>query len=152
MVFNDNEMKESDCNEINLRLGRFHDGELEAEQAALVEQHLRTCEDCARAVERLRNLDRLLDQDIPERALDRDLLDAIGRDQAAGWWLRAAAAAAIPLALGAIAGGLLFNGQVETEPEGVTIANLIEESFGPGSLHGFDDLARDLEPEAEGEQ
>jgi anti-sigma factor RsiW len=145
-------MKATDCSEINPRLGRFHDGELDAEQAALVEHHLRTCEGCTRAVERLRELDRLLDLDLPERALVQEVLDAIGRGQAAGWWLRAAAAAVIPLVLGAIAGGLLFNGQAEAEYAGVTTASLIEESFGPGSLRGIDDLARDLEPDEGGEQ
>jgi anti-sigma factor RsiW len=145
-------MKATDCTEITLWLNRFHDGELEAEQAALVEQHLRTCEGCTRAVERLRELDRLLDLELPERTLDQQVLGAIGRERAAGWWLRAAAAAVIPLVLGAIAGSLLFNGQAETEQAGVTTASLIEESFGPGSLRGIDDLARDLEPVEGGDQ
>jgi len=148
---NDDEMNAIDCTETELRLGRWHDGELDAEEAARVEEHLRQCRGCIREMEELRSLDSLLDADLPEGGLDHRIAEAIRSGRAPGWWLGAAAAAAIPLALGAIAGGLLFNGHDESRPETSTTASLIEESFGPGSLHGIDDLARDLEQIVEGE-
>src|SRR5438876_781730 len=40
----------ADCLE---RLGSFVDGELPADETALIEEHLRTCDDCARAHRRL---------------------------------------------------------------------------------------------------
>ena len=91
----------------------------------------------------------MLDVGLPDRGLDGQVVEAIRRRRASGWWLRAAAAAAIPLALGAIGGSLLFNGHAESRSGGSTTVSLIEESFGPSSLRGIDDVARDLEPSAE---
>jgi anti-sigma factor RsiW len=141
-----------DCNEVKLRLGRLYDGELGGEESARVEEHLRQCRGCIREMEELRALDGMLDAGLPEGGLDRRVAEAIGSERTSGWWIKVAAAAAIPLALGAIAGSLLFNGHVESQPEGSTTASLIEESFGPGSLRGIDDVARDLEQGAEEER
>jgi anti-sigma factor RsiW len=149
---NDDEMKAIECTEIKQRLGRLHDGELDADQRAPVEEHLRQCQACSRGLEELRALDSMLDYGIPEGGIDRRVADAIRNSRTPRWWLGAAAAAALPLALGAVAGGLLFNGQVESRPAESTTASLIEESFGPGSLRGIDDLAKDLEQRAEGDR
>jgi hypothetical protein len=150
-VFNDDEMRQVDCSGIELLLGRFHDGELEAGEAARVTAHLRKCESCAVALDNLRRLDSMLDLGLPEADLGERVLEGIGTRPAPTLWLTAAAAI-LPLALGAIAGSLLFNGSNGLERSGQTTASLIEESFGPGSLRGIDDLARDLDRREEGER
>jgi anti-sigma factor RsiW len=148
-VLNDDEMNAIDCTETKPWLGRFYDGELDVEERARVEEHLRQCRDCARELEELRELDSILHSGIPEGGLDRRVAEAIGRGRTPAWWLGAAAAAVLPLALGALAGNLLFNGHAESPPDGSTTASLIEESFGPGSLRGIDDLARDRDQRVE---
>jgi anti-sigma factor RsiW len=149
---NDDEMKAIECTEVKQRLGRFHDGELDADQRAPVVEHLRQCRACGLELEELRSLDSMLDFGLPEGGIDHRVAEAIRSSRTPRWWLGAAAAAALPLALGAIAGGLLFNGHVESQPEGSTTASLIEESFGPGSLRGIDDVARDLDQGTEEER
>jgi anti-sigma factor RsiW len=149
---NDDEMKAIECTEVKQRLGRFHDGEFDADQRAPVVEHLRQCRACGLELEELRSLDSMLDFGLPEGGIDRRVAVAIRSSRTPRWWLGAAAAAALPLALGAIAGGLLFNGHVESQPEGSTTASLIEESFGPGSLRGIDDVARDLDQGTEEER
>lgn len=151
-MFNDDEMNTSDCSRTREQLGRFHDGELDADEGTRVGKHLRHCRHCTHDLEQLRSVESLLGVGCPDGDLERRLVEVIRRRRASGWWIRAAAAAVLPLALGAIGGGLLFNGRAEQGREGSTSASLIEESFGPGSLHGFDDLARDLEPRGRADQ
>jgi len=149
---NHDDMKAIDCTETEPQLGRLYDGELDAVDGARVEEHLRQCQGCARVLEELRALDSMLDVGLPDGGLDRRIAEAIRNSRTPRWWLGAAAAAAIPLALGAIAGGLLFNGHAESQANGAATVSLIEESFGPGSLRGIDDLARDLEQGTEEER
>jgi anti-sigma factor RsiW len=151
-VLKDDEMNVIDCNDVKLRLGRLHDGELTGAESARIEEHLRHCQSCAREMEEVRALDSMLGIGLPDGGLDQRIAEAIRNSRTPRWWFGAAAAAVLPLALGAIAGGLLFNGQVESRPAESTTASLIEESFGPGSLRGIDDLAKDLEPRGEGDR
>jgi anti-sigma factor RsiW len=144
-------MNANACTEIGSRLGRWYDGELVGDEANAVEEHLRLCPSCADRLDELRGIDRMLDLALPDYRLERPQ-ELIGGERAAGWWLSTAAAAAIPLVLGAAVGSLLYNGHAEPQPIESTTASLIEDSFGPGSLRGIDDLARDLEPEEGGER
>ena len=148
----DDEMKVIDCSEAELKLGRFYDGELDADESAQLELHLQQCRACALQLESLRTIDGILDAGLPEGRLESRVAEAIRNSRTPAWWLGAAAAALLPLALGAMAGGLLFNGHAESRPAESTTASLIEESFGPGSLRGIDDLAKDLEQRAEGDR
>lgn len=150
-MLNDDEMNANACTEIGSRLGRWYDGELAGEEAGAVEEHLELCPDCAERLEALRGIDRMLDLALPDYHF-HGTLEVTAEERAPGWWLSTAAAAAIPLLLGAATGGLLYNGHTEPQPSGSTTASLIEESFGPGSLRGIDDLARDLEPDEGGER
>jgi len=130
------------------RLGRRYDGETDPD-GAFCEEHLRHCQRCVSEVQDWRRIDRLLDIGLPEPGLSIPVAAAIERRTSTGWWLRAAVAASVTLALGAIGGSLIRNEGDGTLLDASAPPMVLEETFGPGSLRGIDDLAGDLDSREE---
>jgi len=140
------------CGDFTTRLGRWYDGELEGEAAREVSSHLEACSRCAEEIRQWRRVDELLWVDPNTDAFLESTVSALTRErrETPGWWLQIAAAAVIATGLGAAGSSLIWN-----EPERRAVVafeslDAIEESFGPGALAGFDDLAGDVRTIAQG--
>ncbi len=142
------------CSEITIRLGSWYDGELDGEAAREVATHLEACARCAGEIRQWRRVDELLLVEPNTDGFLESTMSALTRESRGtpGWWLKIAAAVVMATGLGAAGGSLLRN-----EPEHRTVIafeslDVLEESFGPGALAGFDDLAGDVRTIAQGDR
>ena len=74
------------CRSVRAKLGTFQDGELPADQAVALEEHLRGCEACARECTELRGVAALLDgltEIEPSPGLTRSVLQAVAHERIA---------------------------------------------------------------------
>ncbi len=136
------------CDDVRLKLGPWHDGEVAGAHAEAIDAHVETCPRCTREMAALREIDQLLAVDVDAADLCHRVVAAARKQNRPGtaWWLRVAAAAAAALALGVFAGRGLpehpFSAMKET-PQPEVFASL-DQYFGARANAGFDDLADEL--------
>ncbi len=135
------------CNEINTRLGRWYDGELDGKKPSEVSEHLAVCSCCAAEIQQWRRVDQLLSVELDAGDLLDSTLSTLKRERLGGsmWWLKIAAAVVIATGLGAISGSLIWSEPAQTSTATAESLSILEQSFGPGALAGIDDLAGDAE-------
>ena len=145
----------TNCTETRPLLSRWLDGELEASEHAAVADHLTACSTCAGEVAAWRHGDSLLANPGPSRDVSDAVLAAIAEladDRIpSGWWLRAAAAAALAIGLGLAAGHRLAPALDPTAaPSAYASLAALDAHFGRIAPAGFADLIADLAPAAGG--
>ena len=140
------------CGEITTRLGRWFDGELEGEAAREVSTHLEACSRCAEEVRQWRRVDEFLFVEPNTDGFLGSTLSVLARERRGtpGWWLKIAAAAVMATGLGAAGGSLLWTEPAPRTAVAFESLDALEESFGPGAMAGFDDLAGDVRTISQG--
>jgi len=140
-VFNRNEGREMNCQEVRGQLSRWYDGEVVEPR---IRAHVAVCPRCAAEIRAWGEIDIWLTLAPPVLDLAGPVIDTIARRRTTAWWLKAAAAAVVALSLGAAGGASVRLPQKTGDPDATPTLALIEEHFAPGTQVGIDDLAGDL--------